>query len=311
MMKKYIFLSALALGLVMTACSDDDYTPGPHSSGAYFDNTISAKHYFDAEDNTVTVTLSRTDAREAATVGLVSSDESGLFNVPSSVNFAAGASTADIAITFDPTKVGMVDYPVSIAVATDDAYQYGATSYEFVLGFKESLRWEDYGTCKYRDDLITTFSPGLENAEYDVPIQRHASTSGLYRLVNPYGEWYPFNEPGDYAEGNHYMVIHAENANAVYADMSYTGCNWGIGEFVVVSYAGYLLSSGATASEVAAEGVFGRMVNGVITFPAQSWLIAAIGYNNSAFYYANNNGLFRIVLPGASVPDEGDAGEGQ
>lgn len=310
MMKKYIFLSALALGLVMTACSDDDYTPGPQSTGAYFDNTVAANHYFGADDNAVYITLSRTDAREAATVGLVSTDESGLFNVPSSVNFAAGAETADIEITFDPAQVGMSDYPVTIAVAPEQAYQYGATSYRFNLGFQEALRWIDYGTCLYRDDLLTTFY-SIENVEYEVPIQRHATTSGLYRLVNPYGKWFPYNEPGDYAEGDHYMVIHAENANAVYVDMSYTGCDWGLGEFVVTSYAGYLLSAGYTPAQVAAEGAFGRMVNGVITFPAQSWLIAAIGYNNSSFYYANNNGLFRIVLPGASVPDEGGADEGE
>lgn len=303
-MKKYILPIVALLCMTVVSCSDDEYTAGPQSQGAYFDNATPTTCYFDTEETSVAVVINRTDVGEAQTIGLTSVDESGLFNVPEVAYFAADAATAVVNITFDPTQLKMNDYPVVIKINEDEAYQYGATELEFTLGFLPALRWEDYGVALYRDDLVTTFFSLGGFPEYEVPIQRHMTTSGLYRLVSPYGACYPFNEPGDYAEGDFYMEIHAEDPNAVYVSQTHTGMDWGYGEFIMWSYADYYMKKGYSLATVAANGFCGKMVNGVITMPASSMLIAMLDYNNGGLYDSNLNGMFRVVLPGASVPAE-------
>ncbi|MDE7396750.1 MAG: hypothetical protein K2M98_03375, partial [Muribaculum sp.] len=244
-------------------------------------------------------TVMRTETESAQTVALEVVDESGLFNIPSEVHFAAGETSVDVVVTFDVTQLTYDDYDIKISIPKADAYLYGLTEYEFITGIDPQYRWEDIGICKYTDDLIVGLLSGNPSIEYDVPIQQHMSTSGLYRLVNPYGEYFPYNEPGDYDDGDHYLVIHAEYPSAVWGEPCYTGCDWGYGEFYVMSNAWRYLDAGNSLSAVANAGFCGTLVNGVITFPEKQWLITLPNYEGeTATFWTNTSGGFKIVLPG-------------
>ncbi len=298
-MKKYILPLVAFLGLAMVSCSDDnDFTPGPQSQGFYFPKESVSQFYFDEDASQFAFTVMRTNAEKAQTVTLQVVDESGLFNIPTDVNFAAGETSTDVVVTFDISKLSYIDYDITVSIPKNEAYLYGLTEYEFIAGIDPAYRWEDMGTCMYTDDLICGLFMNAPSMEYEVPIQRHMSTSGLYRLVNPYGEYFPYNEPGDYDDEDHYMVIHAEYPSAVWGEPFYTGCDWGFGEMYLVSNAWRYLDAGNSLAAVANAGFCGKLVNGVITFPAEQWRITLPNYQGeTATFLTNPNGGFKIVLP--------------
>ena len=163
--------------------------------------------------------------------------------------------------------------------------------------------WQSLGMATYREDLMTTFY-NVDNLTYAVEIEANTENPGLYRLVNPYGAAYPYNDEGEYdTSENHYMVIDAQNPVAVTIQQTYTGMNWGYGEVFVWSLAEYLLNNGSTAEEIAASGYFGKFENGVITFPTNALIISMAELENGGLYYANENGKFAVALPGYSIPD--------
>lgn len=159
--------------------------------------------------------------------------------------------------------------------------------------------WHALGTGLYTEDCMTTFYQ-VENLSYEVQIEESDRTPGRYRVVNPYGAAYPYNEEGDYdADNNYYMIINAENPEAVWMPRFNTGMNWGYDNVLIISYVGYYLEAGYDLESVAAAGVpFGTLADGVITFPEKALLIQMPGYKE-AWSYSNVNGLFKVVLPSA------------
>jgi len=133
-------------------------------------------------------------------------------------------------------------------------------------------------------------------------------TPGLYRLVNPYGEKYPFNDPGDWDESkDYYLEINAIDPAGVYIPhWQEVGVDWGYGYIKMSSVAGRNIANGSTVEEQKSEGNCGKFVNGVITFPTNSLLIALPTYptsNPGAFYEANENNWFQLILPGVVLAD--------
>ena len=158
---------------------------------------------------------------------------------------------------------------------------------------------EKIGMGKYTEDIVGPLYDG-EVLTYEVEILESNKTPGLYRLVNPYGEAYPYNEEGDWdASKKYYLEINATDAEGVYFELQNTGLNWGDGNVYVYSYAAYYLDYGYTLDDVKAEGLAGTLVDGVITFPAESILVGFLEESDD-LYYANTNGAFKVVLPGAT-----------
>ena len=158
-------------------------------------------------------------------------------------------------------------------------------------------QWTSLGMATYTEDLVTTFF-NVDNVSYEVEIQESVEYPGKYRLVNAYGAAYPYNSDGDYdASKNYYIVIDACNPEKVSIDLSYTGMNWGYGEFYVWSMAQYVMANGGTEAD--ALPYWGKLENGVITFPAQA-LVSGMG--DEYMSYGNKNGKFSVVLPGYELP---------
>ncbi len=192
----------------------------------------------------------------------------------------------------------------TVVVWGTNGYQTVTRTAVFATG-KNPEVFKSLGMAQYTDDIVGPMF-GLENVTYEVEIQESEETPGKYRLVNPYGEAFPHNVPGDWDDSqDYYLTIHAENPEQVYLDLQPLGVDWGFGMMYAYSYAAYFMDNGVSADEVAANGYFGVLKDGVIMFPMKSLLLYMPDYSTS-LYYANNAGAFKIVLPGAGADESND-----
>lgn len=307
---KYSLL-LMTVGLLFTACKDTDdisqQTPitlyGPQ---AYFSNEMPEVYELSKDASSFVVTLYRQSTQGTVTVPItVTMPEGSIYNVPSSVTFLDGQSTADVVITYDPDLLNYGDY-TDITLSIDDptiSTPFGLNTYTFSAGATE---WEDMGMATYREDLVTGFFD-VENIIYQVPIQRSIVTPGVYRLVNPYGEYYPYNDPGDWdASTNSYMVIDATDPEYVWVNGFETTMNWGYGLFSFPSMVYYYLLNSYELPAVKSSHpeFFGELKNGVITMPAESFLGSLSEYQGGKLFGGfNSSGLFAVALPGARIAD--------
>lgn len=290
-----LFTATMVIATVagFASCSDDDdYVPAvvPGNAQVYFSNAQESTVNIVEDQTEFDVLVLRQDTEGELTVNIQANDPSGIFTIPSTVTFADTEATANLHITYDFADIeGNVRYPISLKIDEKDATLYGDASTSFVVLYAP---WKSIGECKYTDGLISS----LYNADpltYLVEVEESMTQPGLYRVVNPYGADYPYNEPGDYdPDNNYYLTINATDPTKVYLEESPTGCNWGNGEFIFYSIAGLRLAQGNPA---AAEGYYGTVKDGVITFPKGS-LLGAMG--TDGWYTCNANGKFKLVLPG-------------
>lgn len=220
------------------------------------------------------------------------------------------------------TEAGFYAYPITesgnykaLAITFDaegntlDAY---ATDFEFYMAGQENP-WVSLGMATYTEDLVTTFF-NVENRSYQVEVRENKDKPGLYRVINPYGAAYPYNEEGDYDTSKEYFIeIDATDPDGVYIPNVYgTGMNWGYGEFSITSMAYYYMAAqGATFEEVKDGGYCGILADNVITFPAGGLLISMADYKDGNFYKSNNNGAFKLdmsdMTPAEAAPAKAPA----
>jgi hypothetical protein len=294
----------VALALVgLTACGDDDakYTPAEQEPGAqaYFPSTNSSSVSLSTANTSFNVIVNRVVTDEATTVPVsVTGNDEGYYTVPSSVSFAQGESSANLTIGYDPDVLGYDNFS-NLTFTLDSGYttEYGMSTYTVKVGIPAP--WKSLGQCTYVDDFITSFW-GVENIAYNVEIQENMLQPGYFRLVNAYGAAYPYNGDGDYDDSqDYYLEIHAEDPDAVYMNVQNVGMDWGYGEISVGSLAGYYIDrEGKTLEEMKAAGYTGTYKDGIITFPTSSLVVGMTDYNNGSMRYANNNGAFKVVMPG-------------
>ena len=200
---------------------------------------------------------------------------------------------------------GVITFPEKcLVIGIDSKAYYGNKNGAFRLDMSNLERpaqteeWRSLGMATYTEDCVTTYF-NVENVSYQVEVREKTDQPGLYRIINPYGAAYPYNEEGDYDTSKEYFIeIDATDPEGVYMPGVYgTGMNWGYGEFSISSLAYYYMATnGATFEEVKDAGYCGVLADGVITFPAKSLLISLAEYNGGNFYYANNNGAFRLDM---------------
>lgn len=155
--------------------------------------------------------------------------------------------------------------------------------------------WHSLGTGLYVDDIIGPLFKE-DPCPIECEIEESDETKGKYRLINPYGEAFAYNEPGDWDDTKDWhIVVFANNPERVYIPVQPTGVDWGFGIMSVGSLGGVYLAQGVDADKIAAAGFFGTMEDGVITFPTQGLVVS----DDDGMYYANNNGEAVILLPDA------------
>ena len=187
----------------------------------------------------------------------------------------------------------------AIAVTLDEeGFMQNADYTSFEYAAAGGPVWNSLGMATYTDDFIASLFNGVEPVSYNVEIQENADNPGLYRLVNPYGAAFPYNEDGDWdASNDYYLEINAQDPQGVYIETQELGFDWGYGMFSASSYA-YQYLANYDLETIKEAGYCGTLVDGVITFPTKTLLITATGLDG--FYYANQNGAFKVELPSAS-----------
>lgn len=146
------FVAAIA-AVAFTACdskNEPDYEPsGPTASGqrVFFSSpTVTLNVADDVNSAVVKVYRPQDDAASALTVQILSTDRSGLFQVPASVEFVPGQIAADIVITFvNSALVPNQNYMVELAVNEANANQYAIASTTAVICHSVWTDWAPFG----------------------------------------------------------------------------------------------------------------------------------------------------------------------
>lgn len=219
--------------------------------------------------------------------------------------FAAGDSVAACTVTFPNAEVG-VPYTLRLTVSDPNFvsdYSKGTIYSLTVIRVKWNpagyvvLDGKKYdGYAMYTDDVITgLFNAPTADYPYPVMLQERDDKPGYFRMINPYGQGFPFNQEGDYDPTvDSYVFIDATNPSKVYIPQRCVqATDWGYGNFIIFSLAGYYLERGDAG---AAAPYFGKYENGEITFPAGALLFGMTGYNDGGLYTANNNGAYSLVI---------------
>ncbi|MCD8296068.1 MAG: hypothetical protein LUC88_00685 [Prevotella sp.] len=305
-----LLFSVSAFSLV--SCTEEyDYT-GAKAEGeqVYFSNSLLSTLEVSSSENSFQIPVNRVNTNGSVTVPLdiTMPDNSDYTVTSSSVTFADGESEAYLTFTYDPENMDYDTFQdISIAVA-DAAYtsQYGDSSYSFSVAMTAWVTMDGYAS--FRDGIMADMY-GADFLVYDVEIQESETTPGRYRIVNPYSAETTFGKTYGYffsfAEGNHYIVIDATDPDYVWVDGEfYSGAYYvGNGEILFYSQVYAWMQQGYSVDYIKQTNpeVFGKLKDGVITFPAVS-LLAEVP-DDPNLYGADYSGMFAVALPGYEIKD--------
>lgn len=181
----------------------------------------------------------------------------------------------------------------AVTLDAEGALANGAYAWAYVVN-DNADEWKTLeGNAKYTDDIVASIYQNHADTEREVAVQENIATPGLYRLVNPYAAPYAFATQNVHeGEHNHYIYINAVNPEQVYLTESPIGFELGDGAMVVSSLAYMNLQNEADPS-----AYYGTLKDNVITFPQKALVAREMKYQNGAWYYANANNAFKVVLP--------------
>ena len=324
-LNKYFSLAVMAMmgaGLV-TSCDnskdsfDYDVYPGQVGLDVYFPANTPTEYAMNTAGGSFTITIMRSDNSTEATVpvtvtSLSNDNVISALSFPSSVTFSQGSNSASYNVSyvdFETSGIGYDNFQVyKLAISDEYKTPFGSGSTEIEIKASYPSPWDYLGKATYTDYFVGTFF-GVDDLAYQVDLYENSLTPGLFRLMNPYGAAYPYNEPGDWdTSETYYLYINATNPDQVFisdnagnATFFYSGMDWGYGEFVMTTFASYYLSRGD--ADTAAQ-YYGTMENGVIYLAGSSTLCAMEDYNGGGLYSRSFNGPAQwIVLPGTTVSD--------
>ena len=327
---KYSYLALVGMvALLVASCSDSykydgrgtwDATDG--YANIYFEITDSTLELDPADPTNVIVKVSRRNAQGALTVPFeIKENTDDVFTV-SEASFADGQEETEITLSFPKAEIGK-PYTLSIMLSDPELVSKYSEGAIYTIEVTR-VKWNDVGFyykdadkkekvegyAMYTDDFMCgIFSTG--NPTYPVKVQERDDQKGIFRVINAYGEDYPYNDPGDWdASKDYYMIINASNPEKVYISPANInlGLDWGYGYVHVLCRAGDYVEAAeeaeATGDAAAAkeylskaEDFYGKYENGKITFPAQSFYIGMEDYNDGKWgWYANPNGAFSLVI---------------
>lgn len=287
--------------------NEEEYKPGEPDVdgcyGVYFPSQEIKTNYEPTDALEFNVTAARKVEKGAISVPLeVSGNEKGYFELPSTIDFADGEAETSFTVKFSKAPVGE-QLSLSLQI-TDPQYVSKYSSFDASVSASVIIeKWISLGKGKIRDDCFTTFYK-TGNPEWEVEILENDSQKGFYRLVDPYGDNFPYSKQGTYDKSKtYYFEVHAEDPNGVYIPVQYIGRDWGEGMMMIGSIAGLKISQGATLDSQKSAGNTGTLEKGIITFPKNTLAFGEANYNNGGLYAANKDGMFRICLPGAVPVD--------
>lgn len=320
---KYLWSAFIAV-FVLAACTDDiDYTPGegedPNSYGVYFpsqDNSGDVE-LDPADDTVLEFKAMRRKTDDAIIVPVeVTSSEEGLFQV-SEIKFEKGQPETTFTVRFDGAEIAKT-YSCSLLI-TDKRFAYNYGEYANGISFSViRVQWnlvkgtngETKG--KWRDEFFTTMMSegnGIDNAEKEVEIWERADKKGYYRIKNIYDKEYLFKILGkSYSnvvprEGTTWTIIDATNKDKVWFPVQPAGWEFHAdnvgdnGQFVILSFCQ------ENFPDVASATMYGKIENGILTFPTGAVWFSLPSIWKDLSYYTKNTEMTRLMFPGAKDYD--------
>lgn len=208
-------------------------------------------------------------------------------------------ATGNIAVALEPGTY------TAVIAGLDDKENYQSFDYitfEFVsVKSDPNAGWTSLGEVLYTEDIMASVFQYPEVVSYMVELQLNDDDPGLIRLVNPYGEAWPYGEV--YGCGANYLNVNITDADGVYIERSPMNLDLGDGALEISSYGYELMLNGKSLAFVKANGYCGTMAGGKITMPAaKKGPILWVG--DAGFYYGNSNGAFCIDLTGGGEEEE-------
>ena len=197
---------------------------------------------------------------------------------------------------------------VAVVIAENEVKTVVSAGFEYYGGGANP--WKSLGTGAFVDDVICPlfgYSVAENGNLYPVEIDESTSTPGLYRLKAMYSA-----VAADFGvqSGTGDILVHAENPNAVYIPLQSLELTLGSnGPFSISTDAGELVEEyGFDAVYAQLPNIFGKLENGVITFPmldgqtssgdpVQYQLYAVLG---DRYLFGGKTGNFTILLPNAT-----------
>lgn len=144
-------LACLSLILGLGACTEEyEYTPAevPGGTQVYFSTDAPAQVDLESFASAFTIDVYRAEEGPATTVNLNVTDESGLFNIPTSVSFGDCETKTQLTITYDASRMTFgTYYPITLAVGEADGTPYGPSTYAFNAGIP--MTWTAVATGDY------------------------------------------------------------------------------------------------------------------------------------------------------------------
>lgn len=181
-----------------------------------------------------------------------------------------------------------------------------------MLDFDQSV-WRKVGKGSYTEAVLSSnemnkYGFTINEYTYDVDIEANVDNPGLIRMVDPYGAAYPNSSPGNYDYSRKYYIeIDATNPSKVFLNKTedFIGINFGYGPMMIWSRAARSMINDEISKDELYESnpeFFGKAVDNVITFSKGSLILNFTQVRPDTWYDANQNGRFRLEVPGGIIP---------
>lgn len=309
-MKKSLFnvLAVLLPVLAVSACNEQlQYVTGEEEAEGVYGV------YFPAQENSTVIEIEpnfrteasyivrRTNTEGDITVPVTVTESEDRIFVVEPIEFADGEGETTLKLYFPNAKIG-TEYTCNISI-DDPQYRavYGKRRTELTISVLRA-GWNLVGQGKWRDDIIASLygSVPVPNPEVEVSIYEREDKPGYYRMdvYNSDFMYAMFGQP--YATAGKKTVIDATDPDKVWFPKQATGVtlNPDDGEIWMASYVDKQFSIDAADSQ------YGKLVNGVITFPENSIMVSVDDLLKEGNWMSGPaKGLMRIMLPGARLYD--------
>lgn len=188
-LNKIFFLFGIAAVSFLASCGDDDYSAGEPATGNQLQSVSFGDKFKEqlevdpADPTTYNITVHRDAAytTEAASVPvkvLINTDN--VYEVPSTVNFEAGKTEAELVVSYPKAEIGK-EYKLEVAL--DDTYINPFKSQKTYFLAVTRVKWNDIGIGIFSEE----FSDGKNG--YFVKIQQKDTDKNMYRIIKPYASY--------------------------------------------------------------------------------------------------------------------------
>lgn len=320
---KSSILAALAIGtaFAFTACSEDgdviEYVPAASvpNPDVCFSLTENTTIQLQEDQTNFTVNVYRKSGEGSATYPLAVTNASDVYtSYPSEVTFPEGATQTSFEVYFDIDKIEKSTlYPITFALSgvQNTDYYLGSVTYNVFYEpwiLVTGPNGED--KAQWRDNLLWgLFSFPEEESEWEVTIEQSPNNPGVYRIQNPYLNCAYLEGYVDESEDLYWYFNTTNPKQVFFCDAKGNPQLWtstgvdvnpSYGNMLVTSEANMVLDEGGTPG----SDTYGTFRNGNLTWGADMMYVQLSV--TGGIYYANGDGLFRIVWPGYE-PEEDPA----